>query len=262
MTSPLEGEVATSAAPWRVGDSYQSTQLRIIRSPALFPTPLTLSPLLCMMTAAALFDFDGTLADSFAGITASTNHVRESYGLPPLPESEIRGYVGYGLPNLLEQLVPGAPIDEAVTRYRAHHQHAMLTGTKLMPGVAETIPELARRGLKMAVCSNKRVEFTKQLVETFGLAPYFAAVLGPDDVGNRAKPDPAMLLEGLRRLTVSAEEAVYVGDMAIDVHTAKAASVTVWLVLGGAAGHESATAAGPDRVLKNFAELLELLPGK
>ena len=39
------------------------------------------------MIRAALFDFDGTLADSFAAITASTNHVRESYGLPPLPES-------------------------------------------------------------------------------------------------------------------------------------------------------------------------------
>jgi phosphoglycolate phosphatase len=209
---------------------------------------------------AALFDFDGTLADSFAAITASTNHVRESYGLPPLPEPEVRGYVGYGLPHLMQTLVPVAPVDEAVARYRAHHQGAMLAGTRLMPGVAEAIPELARRGYRMAVCSNKRVEFTRQLVDALGLGPHFAAVLGPEDVGGRPKPDPAMLLEGLTRLKVSRDEAVYVGDMAVDVHTAKAAGVPVWLVLGGAAGHESAAAAGPDRVLASFAEVLNLLP--
>jgi phosphoglycolate phosphatase-like HAD superfamily hydrolase len=105
------------------------------------------------------------------------------------------------------------------------------------------------------------VEFTRQLVEAFGLSPFFTAVLGPEDVGNRAKPDPAMLLEGLTRLGVSANESVYVGDMAVDVHTARAAGVPVWLVLGGAVGHESATAAKPDKLLATFADLLELLPG-
>jgi len=213
-----------------------------------------------MPIRAVLFDFDGTLADSFAPITASTNHVRRHFGLPPLPESEVRHYVGYGLANLMQTLVPTAPKDEAIDLYRSHHEKVMLTQTKLMPGVAETIPELSRRGFRQAVCSNKRVDFTLRLVETLGLAQYFTSVLGPEDVGNQPKPDPAMLLEGLKRLEVSTNEAVYVGDMAIDVHTAQAAKVTVWLVPGGAAGDESAAAAGPNRVLRGFVELLELLP--
>ena len=78
-------------------------------------------------------------------------------------------------------------------------------------------------------------------------------------VGGRAKPLPDMLLEGLSRLGVSREEAVYVGDMAIDVHVARAAGLPVWLVPGGAQGKESPVEAGPDRVLTGFAELLELL---
>jgi 2-phosphoglycolate phosphatase len=212
------------------------------------------------MIRAALFDFDGTLADSFAAITASTNHVRRSYDLPPLPEAVVREYVGYGLPHLMRELVPGADPAEAVARYREHHQTIMLSQTRLMPGVRETIPELARRGLKLAVCSNKRVEFTRQLVETLGLGSAFDAVLGPEDAAGRAKPDPLMLLEALRRLGVSADRAVYVGDMAIDVHTAKAAGIPVWLVPGGATGKEPAAAAGPDRVLTAFTDLLDLLP--
>src|SRR5262249_20363907 len=115
-----------------------------------------------MPITAALFDFDGTLADSFVAITSSTNHTREHYGLPPLPEAEVRKYVGYGLANLMSDLVPGAPVDEAVAVYRTHHAGVMIPETKLMPGVAETIPELARRGLLLGVCSNKRVEFTRE----------------------------------------------------------------------------------------------------
>ncbi len=210
---------------------------------------------------AALFDFDGTLADSFDAITASTNHVRRSFGLPGLPDEAVRANVGLGLHKLMEDLVPGADPGEAVARYRAHHPTVMLAGTRLMAGVAEAIPELARRGVAMAVCSNKQVHFTRALVEHLGLSPYFRAVLGPDDVGDRAKPDPAMLFEGLRRVGVSAGEAIYVGDMAVDVHTARAAGIPVWLVPGGATGQEDAASAGPDRVLTGFGELLDLLPG-
>ncbi len=215
-----------------------------------------------MPTRAVLFDFDGTLADSFAAITASTNRVREVYGLPSLPESEVRRYVGYGLANLLEVLAPNAPTEEAIAIYRSHHQTVMGTLTKLMPGVAEAIPELARRGILQGVCSNKRVEFTRQLVQVLGLAPHFACVLGPEDVENRPKPDPAMLVEGLKRLSVNPSDAVYVGDMAIDVQTAKAAGIEVWIVPGGAAGVEAANEAGPDRVLSGFAEILDLIPAR
>ncbi|MBX9623422.1 MAG: HAD-IA family hydrolase [Gemmataceae bacterium] len=210
---------------------------------------------------AVLFDFDGTLADSFAGITASTNHVRRLYGLPDLPEAVVRESVGYGLADLMTKLVPGADPAEAVSLYRGHHPSVMIGGTRLMPGVAQTLPALHRRGLTMAVCSNKNVGFTEKLTAALGIGQYFTAVLGPESVGGRAKPDPAMLIEGLNRLSVSPREAVYVGDMAIDVHTARAAGVPVWLVPGGAAGQESATAAGPDRVLGGFGELLTLLPG-
>jgi phosphoglycolate phosphatase len=213
-----------------------------------------------MTVRAVLFDFDGTLADSFPAITASTNHVRHKYGLPPLPEAEVRRYVGLGLDHLMRTLVPDVPPADAVAAYREHHATVMFTGTKLMPGVAETVRELARRGLKLAVCSNKRVEFTRRLVAALGLGEYLRIVLGPEDVANRPKPDPVMLGEALRRLGVAAADAVYVGDMAVDVQTARAAGVPVWLVPGGAAGQEDAAAAGPDRVLTGFGDLLILIP--
>jgi 2-phosphoglycolate phosphatase len=212
-----------------------------------------------MPTSVVLFDFDGTLADSFDAITASTNHVRKLYGLEHLPEDLIRRRVGFGLEHLMQDLVPNAPTEEAVTRYREHHAATMLAGTRLMPGVAETLGTLHERGLRLGVCSNKRVEFTRQLVAALGLGRYFGAVLGPDDVEGRAKPDPSMLLEGVRRLEGSPAESLYVGDMAVDVDAARAGGLPVWLVLGGAAVREDVLQAAPDRVLEMFADIAKYL---
>src|SRR5690349_14262539 len=60
--------------------------------------------------AAVLFDFDGTLGDSYQAITASVNHVRAAHGLPPLAEAEVRRHVGHGPAYLLGHTVPGADL--------------------------------------------------------------------------------------------------------------------------------------------------------
>ncbi|MBA2225310.1 MAG: HAD family hydrolase [Thermogemmata sp.] len=209
---------------------------------------------------AVLLDFDGTLADSFAAITASTNHVRAAYGLPPLSEAEVRRHVGWGLQRLLQQLVPNAPLPEAIARYREHHDRILLEQTRWLPGVTTTLAELARRGYRLGVCSNKRVEFTRRLVQSLALGPAIGCILGPEDVAGRTKPDPAMLLEGMRRLGVSPQEALYVGDMSIDVETGRAAGVPVWIVRGGPESEEAIRQSQPQRLLNQFDELLEWLP--
>jgi phosphoglycolate phosphatase len=212
-----------------------------------------------MPTRAVLFDFDGTLADSFAAIAASTNHVRGRFGLPPLPEADVRRYVGYGLDNLMATLVPTADPAEAVAVYREHHADTMLSGTRLFPGVADTLRELVRRGYRMGVCSNKRPDFTRRLVSDLGLGAELPVVLGP---GDRVppKPDPAMLHEAAQQLGCPAADCVYVGDMAVDVAAGRAAGMPVWLIPGGAGDPAEAVAAGPDRLLTTFPDLLPLLP--
>ncbi len=207
----------------------------------------------------ALFDFDGTLADSFAAIAASVNHVRLGYGLPPMTEAEVRGYVGFGLEKLMEELGPGFPVNESVRKYREHHPSVMLAKTKLFPGVLETLTELHARGIRLGVCSNKAVAFTRSLVTGLGLGELFADVLGPEDVGGKAKPDPAMLLEAVRRAGVTIHETVYVGDMSVDVRAGHAAGIPVWLVHVGMAGHEDPTALNPEKVLNHFAEIAGLI---
>jgi phosphoglycolate phosphatase len=207
---------------------------------------------------AVVFDFDGTLADSYPGITASVNHVRAAHGLPPLSELEVRHFVGRGPANLLAQTVPGADIPRDVARYRAHHPSVMKSGTRLLPGAAEVLAALKGQGLLLAVCSNKLISFTRELLDYLGVSACLDVVLGPEDVPH-AKPAPDMLLAALDRLHVQPGEALYIGDMTVDIETARGAGVRVWVVPTGSNDAATLAAAHPDRLLQDLRELPGLL---
>jgi len=208
---------------------------------------------------AIIFDFDGTLIDSYPAITASVNHVRAAHKLPPLSEPEVRRCVGRGPAYLLEHTVPGADLEQDLSRYRAHHPSVLRSGTRLLPGVADTLSLLKQAGLHLAVCSNKPRNFTRELIDYLGLAAAFQVVIGPEDAA-RIKPAPDMLLAALQQLHVASSAALYVGDMVVDIQTARAAEVTVWVIPTGSDGRSVLEAAKPDRILGDFRELGSL-PG-
>jgi 2-phosphoglycolate phosphatase len=204
---------------------------------------------------AVLFDFDGTLADSYDAITASVNDVRGGHGLPPLAVSDVRRHVGRGLPYLLEHTVPGVDQASDQVRYRMHHPSVMLTGTRLLPGAVEVLEALHRSGRRVAVCSNKPRAFTKELLEYLKIRPYVDAAFGPEDVA-RPKPAPDMLRAALAWLRVPADEALYIGDMVVDIETALAAGVRVWVVSTGSDDRATLETAGPERVLASLSNAL------
>lgn len=207
---------------------------------------------------AVIFDFDGTLVDSYQAITASVNHVRAAHHLPPLAEPEVRRCVGRGPAYLLEHTVPGADFDKDLARYRAHHPSVLRSGTRLLPGAAETLTLLKESGLQLAVCSNKPRDFTRQLLDYLGLASLIEVVIGPEDAA-RIKPAPDMLMAALHRLHVRPAEALYVGDMRVDIETARAAGVAVCVVPTGSDERSTLEAARPDRIIGNLSELGSLV---
>jgi phosphoglycolate phosphatase len=207
---------------------------------------------------AVLFDFDGTLADSYPAITASVNYVRSLHGLPPLPLEEVKRHVGRGAGHLLKQCVPGGDLDADTAAYRAHHPSVLRGGTRLLPGAAETLRLLHGRGLRIGVCSNKPIAFTRELLTILEIAALVDVAVGPEDVP-RPKPAPDMLQAALGRLGVQPAEALYVGDMVVDIETARAAGVTVWVVPTGSEEVGALVRGRPDRLLRDLDEVGALL---
>jgi phosphoglycolate phosphatase len=205
-----------------------------------------------------LFDFDGTLIDSYPAITASVNHVRSLYGLGPLPIAEVKRHVGRGPAYLLAATVGRGDLAANVAAYRLHHPTVMRSGTHLLPGAAVALQALHARGLRLGICSNKPVAFTRELVGFLGVGNDLDLLLGPEDVA-RPKPAPDMLLAALQRLGLAGPEVVYVGDMVVDIETARAAGVPVWVVPTGSDPADALDRAGPDRRLAGLDELPGLL---
>ena len=208
---------------------------------------------------AVLFDFDGTLGDSYPAIAASVNHVRGLHDLPPLTVEEVKRHVGRGAGHLLAHTVPVGDAEANAAAYRAHHPSVLHSGTRLLPGAAELLRLLHGRGLRLGVCSNKPVAFTRDLATYLGVAPLLDVVLGPEDVA-RPKPAPDMLLAALQRLNVAADAALYVGDMSVDVQTARAAGVAVWVVATGSEDRDALVRAHPDRLFAGLEELAKAIP--
>lgn len=202
-----------------------------------------------------LFDFDGTLADSFEAIANSVNHIRSLHGLPALPTADVTRFVGRGPYYLLEHTVPGADLEEAIAEYRRHHPTVMVALTRLLPGAAEAVKALHRFGKHVGLCSNKPRNFSFGLLQHFGIFDCFALILGPEDV-KEPKPAPEMIEKAVARLGVEQSEVLYTGDMTVDIETGRAAGVHVWAVATGSQDRATLEKARPDRVLAGLGEMV------
>ena len=209
-----------------------------------------------------LFDLDGTLADSLADITASTNVCLAEAGLPTHDESSVRGFVGHGIAGLVERALGPHATPQRVTdlliAIRAHYREHCTEHTRLYPGIAAMLDRLGTRGIAMAVVSNKPDDMTQRVVETLMPEIAFGFVTGERDAIPR-KPSPIGILTACHALGVAPSAALYVGDTTVDIEGARAAGVPSVGVAWGFRNPDTLRAAGADHLVEHPDELLLLV---
>lgn len=211
------------------------------------------------MIRGLIFDFDGTLIDSYEAITESLNRVRASFSMPPYEVVEVKTMVGHGLELLIEKAIGPQRIEEGVRLFRQSYAAICEKKTSILPQVKETVEELDRRGYRMGIATNKPSYFARDILKTLEMEHLFAEVLGPNDV-ERPKPDPEMLEIIMMRIGLAPDEVVYVGDMLLDIEVARRAGVAVYAIPTGSATREALLDGRPDRLLHRFSDLLAILP--
>jgi pyrophosphatase PpaX len=206
-----------------------------------------------------LFDLDGTLIDSGPIIVASMKHAAK-HVLGREVEEEILA-AAIGGPGLVAQMHALDPdrVDDLVDAYRAHNEplHEQLEAFR---EVVELLPRLRAQGCRLGIVTAKRHATVGLAFDRLpGLAENFDVLVGAEDT-ERHKPDPGPLLEALRRLDASPEEAAYVGDSPFDIRAAKAAGVyAVAVAWGGIHAAERLRAEEPDVLVEHASELLDVL---
>jgi phosphoglycolate phosphatase len=208
-----------------------------------------------------LFDLDGTLIDSKRDIAAAANAARAHFGMPPLPVSDVLPFIGFGIRRLIEGVLEtqdGARIDEGLAAALRYYGSHLGEYTTVFDGALGLLQALKARGIACGVVSNKPHDLTVRTLSILKMEGYFAAALGEGAVKNK-KPHPEPVLEVLRLMGVEPDNAVFIGDSAVDVECARNAGMPVIVVSHGFGDKDDMERSAPDLVVGSLADLAVLL---
>lgn len=209
-----------------------------------------------------IFDFDGTLADTTATILRTYRMAIDELGAESRTDDECKATIGVPLREGFRQLYPQyseAELDRCVTTYRRifNANKANLV-PELYPGVRETLEKLSQMGIQMSVASSRSRESLVEFCDDNNITHYFSLILGADDVAH-AKPDPEPVLITLNRLGKSADRAMMVGDMPVDIAMGSSAGCRTVGVTYGNSSRLNLEEAGATYIIDSFPELIGII---
>ena len=211
--------------------------------------------------ASVLFDLDGAMIDTAPDLVRALNAATAVEGLPPTSMSTVHAMVGRGAKAMIKHAYAraGAPCSEdtlarVLARFLTKYEADIAAESRPFPGLLAALDELAARGARLSVCTNKTTHLAVKLLEALGLSDRFERIVGRDSAP-APKPDPSHVLAALG--DGDRMRAVFVGDSVIDVAAARAAGVPV-IVTGHGYREGSAEALGGDAVAQDFSMLTEM----
>jgi HAD superfamily hydrolase (TIGR01549 family) len=204
-----------------------------------------------------IFDLDGTLADAYKAIENSLNFTLENLGLKKVSYEEAKRKIGRGDKAFMETFFPASAITKALLIYRAHHKKALRLHSKLRPYAKELLQALKRKRKLTAIASNRPSVYTNLILKSLGIKKYFDIVMCADEIKSN-KPNPKILNVILKKLKIKKSDAVFVGDMDIDLETAKRAKVDVVFIKGGSSYLRAVRKYKNKKVINSLKEILKL----
>jgi phosphoglycolate phosphatase len=212
----------------------------------------------------AVFDLDGTLADTAGDLVGTLNVILEREKLSPLPVERARDMIGAGARALIERGFEAAGkeltptyLDELFRQFMVHYGENICVHTRLYPGVVSALDRLEEAGFILAVCTNKFEGQSVKLLRELGIGHRFAANCGRDTFPY-FKPDPRHLTLTIERAGGNPARAVMVGDSQTDIVTAQNAGIPVVAVPFGYTDIP-VQELKPDLVIQHFDELFSAI---
>lgn len=206
------------------------------------------------------FDLDGTLVDTAPDLIGALNHILIREKMSPLPLDSARNLIGAGARRLLERGLEAEnrqATPEEMTKltedFIAYYADHIADESRPFEGLEATLDDLAGRGYRLAVCTNKLEWLSRRLLDRLGLTPRFAAICGADTFGV-SKPDPIILRQTVAKAGGAIGSTIMVGDAGPDVGVARRTGVPV---IGVTFGYTEVPIADlkPDRLIDHMSDL-------
>lgn len=173
------------------------------------------------MLKCILFDLDGTLVDSLAVTFNGFNHVFQKFGGKVLTPVEIMAHFGPGEQEIFGKILGAENADLAQAEYFSYTR-SRLREAPLFPGISAVLTECQTRALSIGIVTGRGRVSTDFILDHHGIRDHFSCVITHDDLSS-SKPSPEGILKALEILDIQPEEALYLGDMWMDVRAAKQA---------------------------------------
>lgn len=208
-----------------------------------------------------IFDCDGTIVDSQAGIVLSMEHAFKSLHMTPPTRAVTLSVVGLSLPEAFSVLAPEAEYEtrvELAERYKSAFRDLDRDPSEceyLFPVIKDVIEELGKRGdVALGIATGKSRRGVDRLIEKEGWQGCFATIQTADD--HPSKPHPSMIETAMAETGVSAAATIMIGDTTYDMDMAKAAGVGAIGVTWGYHQADELMESEPHKIIDAYDRLL------
>jgi phosphoglycolate phosphatase len=186
----------------------------------------------------------------------------DDHGHPRRPLEVFPKYIGEGMRHLVRRALPEDHraddyVDRCVADYMRHYDRCWHDQTRAYAGMSGALAALKRRGMRLAVLSNKPHRFTVLCCDHFFAPGTFEVVFGQRE-GVPRKPDPAAGFEIAALLGLAPERCAYAGDSGLDMQFGKAAGMRRVGVLWGFRDEAELLENGAELLVKSPSDLANL----
>lgn len=208
----------------------------------------------------AIFDLDGTIADTIKDLADAVNHGLKQLGCPEHSVEKYKKMVGNGARKLCLRALPDSRKSEAETLhglFRAYYDIHYLENTKLYSGIKSTIEQLSVKGVEIAVATNKPQDTAIKVLKNLLPDINFYKILGGCD-DRPKKPDPTIIREILSGLPTD-NKVFMIGDSNVDIQTAKNAGLISIGCLWGFRSRAELETEGADFIAESADDILNFI---
>lgn len=217
-----------------------------------------------MMIKAVIFDLDGTVTDTLSTIAHFGNLALTTHGIAPIPEEEYKYFAGDGKKLIVHRMLAYNNADteqnfaKVELTYDTEYEADPIGKTTVFDGILPLVAELHRRGIKVAINSNKPHNVMEMVLSKLFPAGYLDAAYGQTD-DTPTKPDPTNALKIAAEFGVSPSECLFVGDTSVDIKTGLNADMHTVGVLWGFRTLDELKTAGAEYIAEKPVDILDVI---